>query len=172
MAIKKNRLSIALLFIVIISSISAPRVTASTVFSYPVIDLNTAETLQLVSEDQLSVVIFFEPNCSWCFKQTKIFNQYIKQCNTSANFIGLGVNAKRTALKKAAWKMKADFPVYMASDELLSATGKIASTPLTLILDAKGRVVSHVKGYVNFEKWHQIIQKNTPKDIECSEQSS
>jgi thioredoxin-related protein len=68
--------------------------------------------------------------------------------------------------------MKADFPVYMASDELLSATGKIASTPLTLILDAQGRIVSHVKGYVNFEKWHQLIQKNSPETIECSENVS
>ena len=169
---KKKRLSKVLILIVIFFLMFVPRVIASSFFTYPVVDLNTAESLQLNGEDQLSVVIFFEPNCSWCFKQTKIFNQYIKQCNTQANFIGLGVNAKRTALKKAAWKMKADFPVYMASDELLSATGKLPSTPLTLILDAKGRVVSHVKGYLNFEKWYKMIQKNTPEAIECSEQVS
>jgi thioredoxin-related protein len=160
------KLSIPLLLIICL--LAVPKVSAETVFSYPVLDLHSAEPQRLSTAGQLNVVLFFEPNCSWCFKQTKVFNQYLQQCGRQSHFVGLGVNANRQALKKTAWQLQADFPMYMASPELIDATGKIASTPLTLVLDAKGNIVAHVKGYINAEKWRQLLKQHASHAINCT----
>jgi thioredoxin-related protein len=152
----------------LIAILLAPKAGAGSFFAHPVIDLYNAEERVLSGAGQLSVVLFFEPNCSWCFKQTKVFNQYIKQCNTPIHFIGIGVNAKRQALKTTAWKLKADFPLYMASSQLLSDMGKVDSTPLTLLLDSKGNILTHIKGYINQDKWRLLVGKNHTGSISCS----
>lgn len=145
----------------------ASHVEASGFFTYPVIDLNSAEKTSLSSNQDSTVVLFFEPDCSWCFKQSKVFNQYLEHCMPKVQFIGIGVNGNRQQLKKTAWKMKTQFPLYMASPDLLNATGKIPSTPLTLILNKQGNVLAHAKGYLPFKKWKATLSQYTNSSINC-----
>lgn len=147
--------------------VTVQHVSAETFYSYPVIDLGSGESQSLSPKQPLNVVLFFEPNCSWCFKQSKVFNHYQKHCSPHVHFIGLGVNANRQALKQAAWKLNTNFPLYMASPKLLEATGKITSTPLTIVFDIKGNILAHIRGYVSANKWHQLMQQHTAQTINC-----
>ena len=158
-----SRTIVATLILLLVS-----HVEASSFYSYPAIDLDSAKSVTLSAESKTGVVVFFEPNCSWCFKQAKVFNRFLKRCNTDVQFTGLGVNGNRQQLKKEAWRLKAKFPLYMAGSDLLNATGHISSTPLTLILDEKGSVVAHTRGYLPFNKWKAFLDQHTATPVSCS----
>lgn len=145
----------------------ASTVEANSFFSYYVIDINNAEKINLSAEKDTAIVLFFEPDCSWCFKQSKVFNKHLKRCNPATQFIGIGVNGTRQELKKEAWKFKAQFPLYMASPDLLQAIGSIPATPLTLILNKQGEVLANIKGYLPFDKWQQTLRQYSKQTITC-----
>lgn len=99
-----------------------------------------------------SLILFFEPDCPWCYKQTKVFNRLYAACHEHLNVVGLGVNGKQSALKKEAWRLKARFPLFMAGHGLVKAMGGVSATPLTLVLNQKGALQSHAQGYLSAKK--------------------
>ena len=128
-------------------------------FEYSQVDLGSAEAVQLTSnQSELYVVLFFEPNCSWCFKQTQVLNQYLRHCSNAVQIYGLGVNGNRQELKAESWRLRARFPLYMASDELIADLGKVDATPLTILFDDQGQVVTYVKGYLPYKKWLSFLK--------------
>lgn len=136
----------------------------SVLFDYPVIDLTNGKNLffqpnnkQAQADNKLTAVLFFEPDCGWCFKQTRVFNQFQKNCAGDVQFVGLGVNGSRQQIKKEIWRQRTNFPMYMASKEMIKAIGRVATTPLTLLLDRSGNIVSHVRGYLPAEKWKTFV---------------
>ena len=130
-------------------------------FEYPQVDLDSAEAVQLTSnQHELYAVLFFEPNCSWCFKQTQVFNQYLRNCSNAVEVFGLGVNGSRQELKAESWRLRARFPLYMASSELVADLGKIDATPLTILFDGQGDVVTYAKGYLPYKKWLTFVAQN------------
>lgn len=143
---------------------------ASTLLEYPVIELASGERQITTADTKLTVVLFFEPDCSWCFKQTRVFNDFIRSCNTDIQFIGLGVNGSRQKLKKEAWRQRADFPMYMASKEMIKAIGQVSTTPLTLLLDQSGNIISHARGYLPAKKWRDFMATHGVMDPACIKQ--
>lgn len=148
-----------LLFISIF--VFAKSVLANTIFEYSHIDLNNGESVFISptkNENQFTTILFYEPGCSWCSKQTKVLNQHITACsNEPMQIVGLGLNGKRNELKKTAWKLKAKFPLYMAGKEFRKDI-KIDATPITLILDRNGSVVTHARGYLSLERWGRLLK--------------
>ena len=129
-------------------------------FDYPVIDISNNHAVTLSVNDSVTAVMFFEPDCSWCFKQVKVFNQFLSQCDSTMQFLGLGVNGSRQALKKEVWRMQAKFPMHKASAELLTDLGQVSSTPFTLLLGAQQEVLASAKGYLNLSKWLAFINSH------------
>jgi thioredoxin-related protein len=154
-------------FVYIVLYFFSPVLSANTFYDYPLVDLATGDQQQLMLNKSRSVILFFEPDCPWCFKQSKVFNLYLANCSAHVSIIGIGVNGNRQQLKKEAWRLKASFPLYMASAELLASTGTITSTPLLLILDDSGNIIAHRKGYADFDNFENLIQQHSPTAITC-----
>ncbi|WP_299495499.1 thioredoxin family protein [uncultured Shewanella sp.] len=107
-------------------------------------------------EGKPSLFMFFEPECPWCAKQGKAFNQLLAQCPNAINIAALASHGNKTVLRKAAWKMKLHFPAYLASQTMMLSIGPLPATPITLIIDEKGQLHSVLRGYV---KLAQLLPK-------------
>ncbi|WP_298774853.1 redoxin domain-containing protein [uncultured Shewanella sp.] len=99
-----------------------------------------------------SLLMFFEPECPWCAKQGKVFNQLLSQCPNNINIIALASHGNKTVLRKAAWKMRLHFPAYLADSAMTESLGPLPATPITLILDKQGQLHSLLRGYVKLEQ--------------------
>lgn len=108
-------------------------------------------------KDKILLLSFFEPDCKWCYKQMKAFNQLQEDCSHSIQPIAVGVHGRRSELKQELRKAKVSYPAFIASDKLLQATGDIASTPITLIIGAQGEFIAPLNGYITLEKFHEIF---------------
>ena len=140
---------------------------ASDLFDFPVIDLSSGKNRTLSHDKAVNLVLFFEPDCSWCFKQTRVFNRFLQDCQADIQMMGFGVNGNRQQLKKEIWRQRADFPMYMASQSMLKAIGHISATPLTLLFDREGNILSHVRGYLPRDKWQALLLEHTGLKPEC-----
>ena len=143
---------------------------ASNLYDYPIIDPTKGHHLSHAPNKPINVILFYGPDCLWCLKQTKVFNEYLSECGTDIQFTGIGVNGKRQQIKKEAWLHKANFPMYMASRELLKATGKVDATPLTIMMDEQGEIVAHVKGYIGSDKWRIFVADSSDIEPRCTAQ--
>ncbi|WP_299011504.1 hypothetical protein [uncultured Shewanella sp.] len=106
-----------------------------------------------------SLLMFFEPDCPWCFKQGKAFNQLLIDCPDAINLVALASHGDKRILRKAAWKMKLHFPAYLANNAMMNTLGSLPATPITLILDDSGHLHSLIRGYVKLEQLLPQLKK-------------
>lgn len=99
-----------------------------------------------------TVMMFFEPDCGWCFRQIKVLNKLSQQCSGEFNLVAVGVNGSRSELLKEYRRAKPRFPAYQASNKLLQAIGGVEATPFTILADAKGQPLSWFRGYLAEQK--------------------
>ena len=133
---------------------------APSLLDFTAVDIGSGEAFQLADRvftvPQPSLVLFFEPNCSWCYKQAKVFDQLAAACPQLTMF-GLGVNGSRVALQKEAWRLRVTFPLWMASQSMLASTGPIKTTPLSLLLDDAGKIIFSARGYMDAARWREAL---------------
>lgn len=111
--------------------------------------LNSDKQISLAQyKNKVVLLSFFEPDCKWCNKQMKAFNKLQEQCGQIVQPIAVGVHGRPRELKQELRKAKVNFPAFIASQELLQATGDIASTPITLVIDEKGEFIAPLHGYI------------------------
>ncbi len=108
------------------------------------------------------LMVFFKPDCSWCFRQVKAFNTFMESCDIAP--IAVGVNGDRSALKKALRRLRPDFPAYQASADLLASLGEVPATPFTLVSRPSGEFATWLRGYVPLE---QLSKELTEVGIHC-----
>lgn len=116
----------------------------------------------------IDVLMFFEPECTWCFKQTRVLNQLQKEC---PNFraAAIGINGSRRDLKKELQRQRPDFPAFQINKALLSDIGEIHGTPLVMFLDEKGQFISYSRGYQKQPKLTALLDQYSPDY--CHEQN-
>ena len=112
----------------------------------------------------INLMMFFEPNCAWCYKQIKAFNQISTQCR-QVSITALGINGKRHQLKKDLWRLKPQFPAFIANAGMIAEIGAIPATPITLIIDKQGHYIDHLRGYISSDK--VLAQLSTQYGINC-----
>lgn len=102
--------------------------------------------------------IFFQPDCSFCVKQSRVLSQIQEEC---ADFqaIAVGVNGSRSDLQLELRKMRATYPAYEISPALQSEVGKVEGTPLMLIGDKDGNFISHVQGYQQMDSLIPLLEE-------------
>lgn len=93
------------------------------------------------------LMVFFEPECTWCFRQVRAINALGKGCAGTFTALAVGVNGSRESLRKELRRLKPDFPAYQASAELMASLGGVPATPLTLLGDTRGGYLSWLSGY-------------------------
>lgn len=129
---------------------------AGGVMDYPHKRLNQA--IQSGEYDKGLLVFFFEPHCSWCLKQAKTLNGFYRSCPRSRAVVGLGVNGSFQALKKAAFRLQGDFPLFMADIGLKKRLGKISATPFMLLFDDQDKLLRHATGFLDEQALNNFLK--------------
>ena len=106
-----------------------------------------------------TLMMFYEPDCPWCFKQGRAFNQLLDHCGQELQIVALGTHGDKTRLKRELWKMKPDFPGFIAGQEMLQSVGQLPATPITLIADKNGHFLSYMRGYIKLDTLEPLLQQ-------------
>lgn len=110
------------------------------------------------------VMVLFEPDCPWCFKQVKSMNRHYSACGQQFQPLAIGVNGNRKKLKQEVQRFGAKFPSLQASTQFLQKLGNIPGTPLMLVVDENGNYSGHYRGYQNDDKLNKLLRNH---GIEC-----
>lgn len=125
---------------------------AGTFVSYSLADLRSENSITLQEYSGKWVLAsFFEPNCSWCFRQMKTFTRLTEKC-AHIQPVAIGINGNRQQLRKEVRKAKINYPAVNASKSLLDAVGEVPATPWTLIIDPQGHTLATLRGYYPLEQ--------------------
>lgn len=103
------------------------------------------------------LMMFFEPDCSWCFRQVRTLNALAERCPNGFQALAVGVNGNRSHLKKELRRLRPDFPAFEASPALLAALGGVPATPFTLLGDANGSYLNWTRGYLPEQDLEQFL---------------
>ncbi|MEC4726130.1 thioredoxin family protein [Shewanella sp. D64] len=112
-----------------------------------------------------TLMMFFEPQCSWCFKQGKAFNRLLQQCPTAVNIVALGSHGDKVTLRRELWRMKLNFPGYLVGKTMMGELGALPATPMTLITDENGNLSGYLRGYIKLEQLLPLLR--TKFGLQC-----
>lgn len=104
------------------------------------------------------LVVLFEPDCTWCHKQMRVFNKVTRECNASLQPLAIGINGQKLALKKELRRSRVQFPALKASASWLEQFDDIPATPWNLVISEQGELIAQIRGYIEYER----IQKAFP----------
>ena len=93
-------------------------------------------------------MVFFQPECTWCLRQFKAINDLAESCSQSFEAVAVGFRGNRNELRKELRRLRPQFPAYQASPRLLDSVGDIEATPLILVGDSDGGLVTWMRGYI------------------------
>ncbi len=110
------------------------------------------------------LMMFFEPGCSWCYRQFKVLDKLHNEC-PGINSLAVGVNGSRRDLLAEYQRIKPAFPAYQASGRLLTAIGGVPATPFTLITDSQGQPLGWLRGYMPEDELRPLLVKQL--GLEC-----
>ena len=105
------------------------------------------------------MMMFFEPDCPWCFKQVRVFNQLSQECAGGVRPLAVGVNGSRRELLAEYRKSKPEFPAYQGSASLLEAIGGVPATPFTLVANEQGQPLGWLRGYMDAARLKTLIKQ-------------
>ena len=117
------------------------------------------------SEDTVILLSFFEPNCPWCYRQMKVFNRIEAACQHSVQPMVVGINGDARALRKEIRKAKVKFPALKANKQLMEQFS-VPATPLTLVIDSGGEVLTAIRGYIPLKDFADLFKQEC--DFEAS----
>ncbi len=117
---------------------------------------------------QSVLLLFFEPDCSWCLKQSKVLN-LLASCDKQFSIAAIGVNGSRWALKKMGWQLKAKYPLYQATKAFLRLIPPVKATPTLFWIDSKGNITGQQIGFIPFSNLVKQLSAVTP--LKCTELS-
>ncbi|MFS1524134.1 TlpA family protein disulfide reductase [Microbulbifer sp. 2304DJ12-6] len=108
-------------------------------------------------QGQPAVMVFFEPECPWCFRQVRVLNRLLAQCPGQFQPLAVGTNGSRRALMAEYRRLRPDFPAFQISSALLDRVGTIPATPFTLLIDRHGAPAGWLRGFMPQEKLTPVL---------------
>jgi thiol-disulfide isomerase/thioredoxin len=137
----------------------APARAEVDILDYRLRDLLSSDAMELdVFRGGVSVLMFFEPDCPYCFRQARVLNQLQREC-ADLHPVAIGLNGDRRALQKEAARMRAEFPVLEIDERLQRDIGKVEATPLMLLGDRSGMLVTWLRGLQSAAVLRQLIDR-------------
>ena len=141
---------------------SATAMAEVDVLDYELRDLESADDVNLADyRGSVILLMFFEPDCTFCLRQTRILNDLISSCE-GFQPIGVGVNGTRRALQGERRRLRADFPLVQINPQLQAEVGDIIGTPVMLLTDTAGRLVTWAQGLQSREVLLDLISRIEP----------
>ncbi|WP_051252580.1 TlpA family protein disulfide reductase [Ferrimonas kyonanensis] len=111
------------------------------------------------------VMMFFEPDCSWCIKQARILDKLQQQQHNSFIPVMLGVHGNRLALKRALFDLGVSLPAYQASRALEREMGGIPATPILLVADKQGHYLRYFRGLTTPEQLIPLLSSTAKPEL-------
>ena len=152
LSIKKTQLIITLLISAITLSsqaIALPFVLKS---------LNVNQTLTgIEAADLATLVMIYQPDCSWCKKQGKTLSVAFEQCRGSMNIALVGTKGNARKLKKELKHYHKHIPAFMADRKFLREIGGYQASPTTLVFNAQGELIMKKRGFIAQEKLANVM---------------
>jgi thiol-disulfide isomerase/thioredoxin len=154
MLLGKRLLAVALL------AFAASTATAEVdILDYRLRDLLSSDAMELdVFRGGISVLMFFEPECPYCYRQARVLNQLQRECR-DLHPVAVGLNGNRQTLQSEAERMRAEFPVLEIDERLQKDLGKIEGTPLMLVGDRSGMLVTWLRGLQSIDTLRALIER-------------
>jgi peroxiredoxin len=132
------------------------------ILDYRLRDLSSTREVALDEfRGDVSVLMFFEPDCPYCFRQARVLNDLQAAC-ADVQPVAIGVNGDRAALQKEARRMGARFPVLQIDQRLQDDIGEIVATPLMLVSDRNGMLVTWLRGLQKADVLRSLIDRIDP----------
>lgn len=103
-------------------------------------------------KDKVVLLSFFEPNCPWCHRQMRVFNQIQSECHERLQPLSVGIHGTDQKLKSELRRAKVQYPAVKGTPALIQLTGEINATPWTLIFGPNRQLLVTWRGYMKFEK--------------------
>jgi thioredoxin-related protein len=154
-----KRLSLTKLQVVIALVLSALcLLTEAQSMPFVLKSLNTVQPVTGMVDDNLAtVVMIYQPDCSWCKKQGKTLSMAYKQCRHYVNIALVGTKGNARQLKKELKHYHENIPAFIADRKFLREIGGYQASPTTLIFSAKGELVMKKRGFIAQEKLANAI---------------
>ena len=153
---------VSLTVLLLMLGVIAPRTIALELLGFEHQNLADGTTTNLEHlRGKPTLMMFYEPECPWCFKQGKAFNELLRHCGHELQIVALGAHGDRARLKRELWKMKPKFPGFVAGKEMMNSVGALPATPITLIANANGEFISYMRGYIGLD----ILQLQLKKQL-------
>lgn len=105
---------------------------------------------------------FFEPDCSWCYRQMKAFNQIFTQCSHQLQPLSVGIHGNKERLRHELRRAKVAYPAALGTSELQQWIGEVPATPWTLIIGPHGELLGKLQGFIKQEQLLSIFSEFCP----------
>lgn len=106
---------------------------------------------------KILLLSFFEPDCPWCYRQMKVFNQIQAQCSAQLQPLSVGVRGTDQKLRQELRRAKVRYRTARGTPALHQLVGHIPATPWTLIFDPQGQLLGTWRGYLKFEQVQELF---------------
>ena len=112
--------------------------------------------------DKVVLLSFFEPNCPWCYRQMKVFNQIQSACDELLQPLSVGIHGTDQKLRSELRRARVQYPAVRGTPALIQLTGEINATPWTLVFGPKRQLLVTWRGYMKFEQIQALFPELCP----------
>jgi thiol-disulfide isomerase/thioredoxin len=112
--------------------------------------------------DKVVLLSFFEPDCPWCHRQMKVFNQIQSECDERLQPLSVGIHGTDQKLKSELRRAKVQYPAVRGTPALIQLTGEINATPWTLVFGPNRQLLFTWRGYMKFEQIQALFPELCP----------
>lgn len=146
-----------LMALLLANTVRAGQVSGSTLNPVTAPDIRTQQPVTLFDAPKPTMLSFFEPECSWCFKQIKALNKLQQSCELKLNITLVGINGNKQQLRKFLQTTRNQLPAIQHQAKLRQQLGKITATPTHVFFDRHHQFISKQSGFINDQKLTEII---------------
>ncbi|WP_220755262.1 thioredoxin fold domain-containing protein [Shewanella sp. KT0246] len=112
-------------------------------------DLRTSQSSVSYHAEKPTVLMYFQPDCSWCKNQGKIITELLGECGNSVHFTLVGDKGSKSQLKRELRHFSADIPSQQSNKMFVRKSGGVKGFPTTLVLDTQGNVLAKRRGFTS-----------------------
>ena len=151
LALKASFNCLVLLTTLVVSSTASAATNSSdlSVAQIQLKDLRTSQSAVSYHSKKPTVLMFFQPDCSWCKKQGKIIQSLQSECGNSVHFTLVGDKGSKQQLKRELRHFSADIPSQQSNKMFVRKSGGVKGFPTTLVLNTQGQVLAKRRGFTD-----------------------
>jgi len=150
-------------FLLILTGLGLASQAFSSLHDMQLPSLNNQATVSMADfRGKVVLLSFFEPDCPWCYRQMKVFNQVQSECDETLQPLSVGIHGTDQKLKSELRRAKVQYPAVRGTPVLVQLTGEVNATPWTLIFGPKRQLLVTWRGYMKFAQIQVLFPELCP----------